>query len=95
MKIISKRYIFISLPDHKRTLLRLLFKIPFLKEKKIQVRIPLFSNKVFWQDHFWEIGMDDYPLKKIKKTIQESGLNIVRDYVPIDCPWTHYFLLEK
>jgi ubiquinone/menaquinone biosynthesis C-methylase UbiE len=95
MRRVSKKYVFISVPDHKRTLLRLSFKIPFLNEKIIQIRIPSFSDKVFWEGHFWEIGMNDYPLRKIRNTIEDSGLKITKDFVPHDCSWTHYFLLEK
>jgi len=95
IKRVTKKDIIISLPDHRRILFKISFKIPFIEEKKFIFRIPAFKKHQFDGQHHWEIGKIGFPVSKIKKEIQKAGLKIIRDFAPPDNPRNHYFILEK
>lgn len=97
MRRVAKKNVIISLPDHAHSLLRLTFKVPFIKEKSIQIRIPARDNKKYWAPcgHFWEMGNIDYPYGKVATEIEKSGLTILTSYIPNESAWTRYFILEK
>ncbi len=97
MRRVAKNNLVISLPDHGKSLLRLTFKIPFIKEKNIQLRIPAINNKKYWgpSGHHWEMGNIDYPYNKIANEIKKNNLKIIKSYVPIESSWTRYFILKK
>lgn len=95
MSRVSKKYVIISLPDRRRILFHLLFKIPFLNYKNIFIKIPSFKKHVFDGQHYWEIGKKGYSVSNIKKHIEKAGLIIKDDYVHADVPGAHYFILEK
>jgi len=94
---VSKKYVIISLPDHGKSLFRMTWKLPLLKERSIQIRIPARDNKKYWAPcgHYWELGNIDYPFRKIAKEITNSGLLIEASYIPNESPWTRYFILKK
>ncbi|MBI3442701.1 MAG: class I SAM-dependent methyltransferase [Candidatus Sungbacteria bacterium] len=97
MKRVAKKNVFISVPDHAKSLLRVTFKIPWMKEKGIQIRIPAVNNKKYWTPcgHFWEMGNIDFPFRKVAKEIEKSGLKIASSFIPNESAWTRYFILEK
>lgn len=77
MKRVSKRKILISMPYSCYNFYLSIKAIPFINYKDIEIRIPLFFiKKKYDGQHFWEIGRRNYPLKKIKKEIRETGLKI-------------------
>lgn len=94
---VARNNVIISLPDHGKSLLRLTFKLPFTKEKNIQLRIPAINNKKYWAPcgHHWEMGNIDYPYRKVAKEIEKSGLKIMESYIPNESAWTRYFILKK
>lgn len=92
---VSSKYVVISLPDKRRILLHLLLKIPFINYKNIFIKIPSFKKHAFDGQHYWEIGKIGYPVSRIKKTIEQSGLRVVDNFVHFDAPSSHYFVLEK
>lgn len=94
---VSKNNVIISLPDHGKSLLRLTFKLPFIKEKNWQLRLPAIDNKKYWAPcgHFWEMGNIDYPYRKVAKEIEKSGFEIMGSYIPNESAWTRYFILRK
>ncbi len=97
MRRVSRKNVIISLPDHAKSLLRLTIKIPFLREKSIQIRIGAVNNKKYWAPcgHCWEMGNIDFPYRKVAKEIEKTGLKIIASFVPNDSAWTRYFILEK
>jgi len=95
MSRVSKKYVVISLPDHRRILLHLLLKIPFVNYKNIFIKIPSFKKHIFDGQHYWEIGKNGYPVSKIKEAIEKTGLRIVDNFVPSDAPSNHYFVAQK
>lgn len=92
---VSKKYVIISLPDHRRTLLYCVLKIPFLPEVAFRIRMPSFIKHIFDGQHYWEIGKIGFPPKRIRGAIREAGLVIIQEFVKHDAPMNHYFLMEK
>ena len=92
---VTKKDIIISLPDHRRTLFKISFKIPFLEEKNFIFRIPTFKKHQFDGQHYWEIGKKSFSLSKIKAEIKDTGLKIIKNFAPQDNPLNHYFIVEK
>jgi len=97
MSRVAKNNVIISLPDHGKSLLRITIKLPFIKEKNIQIRIPAIDNKKYWAPcgHHWEMGNIDYPYRKVAKEIEKSGFKITESYIPNESAWTRYFILKK
>lgn len=95
MSRVSKKYVIISLPDKRRILAHFLFKIPFVKYIELFIKIPSFKKHIFDGRHFWEIGKIEYPVSKIKNSIKDSGLTIIKSFVPPDSPMNHYFVMKK
>jgi len=97
MRRVSKNNVIISIPDRAKTLLRLTIKIPFIREKNIQLRLPSVDKKKYWAacGHYWEMGHVGYSYRKVAKEIEKSGLTIKESYVPNESPWIRFFVLEK
>lgn len=95
IKRVTKKNAIISLPDHRHTLFKISFKIPFLEQKNFILRISQFKKHQFDGQHYWEIGKKGFSVSKIKKEIKRSGLKIISNFAPWDNPQNHYFILEK
>lgn len=95
MSRVSKKHIIISLPDRRRILFHVLFKIPLITYKNIFIKIPSFKKHIFDGQHYWEIGKQGYSVGVIKEHITKAGLKIADDFVRFDAPGSHYFILEK
>lgn len=92
---VAKNYVIFSLPDQRRTLLNLQLKVPVIKPINVLIKIPRFSNVPASSDgHYFEIGLTDYPLKKIISEIKKSGLVLERHFITCDGPTSHYFVMK-
>lgn len=74
----------------------------------LQIRLPYFGQ-LSWQykfdqlaiahkfdgEHYWEIGKKDYPLCRIKQEIEKCGFKIIDDFITIESPYHHFFILHK
>jgi ubiquinone/menaquinone biosynthesis C-methylase UbiE len=95
MKRVSKKYILFSVPYNAFKFHIALKIIPFTEIKEIEFHIPyLFLNHKFDGQHYWEAGKKNYSLKRIKKEIKKTGLNIV-EISPIKKAQHVCFILEK
>lgn len=95
IKRVVKLAVFLSLPDSRKTLLSFSLKVPFLKEKKFILKVHAAQTIPSVSDHKFEIGMKDFPLKKILKDIENVGFKCIEHTVSVDTPKNHYFLLSK
>lgn len=84
----------ISLP-HFGPAIRIFFKIPFLPELKLIIKLPYPIKHQFKGEHYWEIGKLGYSLRKIKKEIKTAGFSIEKDYVAFENPAHRFFILKK
>lgn len=92
---VAKKYVIISVPDHRHTLLRLNLKIPLCKEITIFRRRETNIEHVFDGQHYWEIGKKQYPLSRVLKDLKQSDFNLVEHAVFHDVPTNHYFVFKK
>jgi ubiquinone/menaquinone biosynthesis C-methylase UbiE len=98
LKRVSKKYVLISLPYRS---LRFEGVISFNKIKKIfgrefldlSIRIPRMTKIKFNGEHYWEIGVKGYPLRKIRKELKKD-FNIKKEFSPVLNKYHQFFLLK-
>jgi ubiquinone/menaquinone biosynthesis C-methylase UbiE len=90
---VSSKYVVISLPHFGPTL-RAAFKIPFLPELHLFLKIPLPLTHKFNGEHYWELGKRGYPVSKIRKILEKQFV-IKNDFIPFENHYHHFFTLEK
>jgi ubiquinone/menaquinone biosynthesis C-methylase UbiE len=90
---VTRRYLVLSLP-HFGPQVKLLFKLPFLKEKKLAFKIPVSIGHKFTGKHYWEIGKKGYPLSRIRNMIK-SHFEVRKEFIPFENQYHHFFILEK
>ena len=93
LKRVSKKNIVLSLPHFGHSL-KFSFKIPFIKEKKISVRLAFPIKHEFNGEHYWEIGKRGYPPKKIRNILRKY-FKIRKEFIPFENQYHHFFVLEK
>jgi hypothetical protein len=89
--------VIISLPYSNRYLFRFLFKIPYIRPCIANILIPTFWDS--WEglkygEHYWEVGCKNYPLKRIKKDIQQI-FKIEKMYYPKENVYHLFFCLRS
>jgi predicted SAM-dependent methyltransferase len=92
----TRKYAIISLPNAR---LRYPFSI-FIPTKgpfNFSVPKPVLKREqhVFDGQHYWEIEIAGFPLKRIKKDIIEAGFTIENSYRVPELPYHHFFCLVK
>jgi ubiquinone/menaquinone biosynthesis C-methylase UbiE len=95
LKRVTRSWILISVPDRRPVLFSIKIKMPFLREKKILIKIPFRRRSLSSREHQWEIGYQSFSLKFVRQSILSMGFAIHKDFVSIDAPHIHFFLLKK
>jgi hypothetical protein len=96
---ITRRYVVISLPVKsmyfelvlKWPLIRKLIGRPFLD---IFLSLPLAIFRRCSHHHHWEIGIKNYSIRKIRKTLRKH-FRITKEVRPVLNPLHHFFVLQK
>lgn len=93
----SNNFVIISIPIQV-SFFQLVMRVPACPNK-LNVFLPIerrWSN-VLWGGgtHYWEAGNKDFPLKKIRGEINETGLRIVREFIDADDPFHYFFVMKK
>lgn len=92
---VSRLHAVISLPDGTRTL-RLLLKIPGVKETRMMVSLPLLPKRhVFDGQHYWEVGRIGYPLRRITQDMHSAGFVLENTFQVFEKPFHRFFELHK
>ncbi|HVZ10827.1 MAG TPA: methyltransferase domain-containing protein [Candidatus Paceibacterota bacterium] len=91
---VAKKDVLISLPHWGWTFYAT-FKMPLFRKFSVLWKFPWAKRHVFDGDHYWEIGKKGYSLGKIKKTIEQAGFKIQRDFIRSGSPFHHFFVLQK
>lgn len=94
LKRVSKDSIIISLPYWGYTF-GWRWRLPMLGVKTLKFKISGLKKHQFNGQHYWEIGKQGFPLKKIKHAIKEAGLEVKKSFWDLDDPYHYYFVLEK
>lgn len=92
LRRLSKKYVILSLP-HFGPIIKLNFKIPFLKEVKTIIKIP-FPIKHKINEHHWELGKRGYSLERVRRVIRKY-FKIEKEFIPFDNQYHHFFRLKK
>lgn len=98
LALVSRRYVVISLPYRTRSLA---FRfdastLNYRRPRNLMLQIQEFwSDKPMVTDHAWEMGLRDYPKKRIIQSIQKAGLTIRREYQDPLWPYHYFFVLER
>ena len=94
---VAKKNVVISLPHWGRSF-AFTFQIPFLKTIKFNFKLPYkyFNIPHVWDgEHYFEIGKENYPLALVSEKIWSAGGKIIKDYVPTENTYHHFFVIEK
>lgn len=96
LRRVSRDYVIVSVPDREHALWGRM-RLPFVGEIEwffsCPRLIPLEKPQVE-DEHFWEIGIKKFELKKVKKSIKKVGFDIVNTYRPIEMDSHRFFILE-
>jgi ubiquinone/menaquinone biosynthesis C-methylase UbiE len=90
---VSKKFACLSLP-HFGPPIKFAFKLPFLPEIKLAIKIPYPRRHKFNGQHYWEIGKRGYSASKIRKIISKYFV-IKKEFVPWENQYHHFYILEK
>ena len=90
---VAKERVVISVP-HFGPPLRFLLKVPLFPEIRFALKIPIPRTHAFNGQHHWEIGTRGYPVARVRKALSRHG-RLVRDYVPFENQYHHFFVLDK
>lgn len=93
---VSSAYIILSVPDVD-VVCRFSVQIPVIGGLKLLIPIPIIIKPFhkFDGEHYWEIGKRGYPIKRIIKDIQRTGLYVEKTYRVFEYPYHRFFLLKK
>jgi hypothetical protein len=90
---VAKTHVVISIP-HFGPMVALSFKMPFLPQVRLALKIPFPKTHHFNGQHHWEVGKKGYPLSLIREKLQKHG-ELVCDFVPFGAFYHHFFVLRK
>ena len=93
IKRVVRDRVVISLP-HFGPVVKFLFKVPLIRQKQMAVKIPYHPEHSFNGQHYWEIGKKDYSIKKIR-LILKKHFTLVKDFIPFENQYHHFFILKK
>jgi Methyltransferase domain len=92
----TKKYLVISLP-YNSTYLALQFRVSDIpRSRYLSLKIPKFwSTKPVSDQHYWEVGLKNYPQKRILNSITNAGLTVKQEFIDPMNPYHYFLVLEK
>jgi len=92
----TRKYVVISLPYYSNYVcLRLTTSWSSLP-RHLMLQIPCFwKTEPKCPEHYWELGMKDYPKKRFLETLKKLDLHLKRDYQDPLNPYHWFFVIEK
>ncbi|OJI07347.1 hypothetical protein BK004_01280 [bacterium CG10_46_32] len=92
---VTKQHAVISLP-HWGSVIAGTLKVPMFPWLRFVWKLKGFKRHILSQNgHYWEIGKAGYPLGRVKREMHKAGFEIIKDYVIIEYPYHHFFILKK
>lgn len=89
---VARKRVVISVPHFGPPILFLL-KIPFVPLIRYAFKIPFPRKHTFNGQHYWELGKKGYSPARVREVLKKYG-TIVRDYVPFENQYHHFFVLD-
>ncbi len=93
MARVARNRVLVSVP-HFGPPVKFLIKIPFLPEMSFAFKIPYHPLHTWNGQHYWELGKKGYSKKAVIATMSKYG-KVLKDYVPFENQYHHFFILEK
>lgn len=90
---VAQHKIIISVPDC-RPYFKFQIKLPLFPSFNRIIKLPFTHRVRLGSGHQWEIGYPGFPLERIREILGRHG-RLVRDFVPVENPYHHFFVLEK
>lgn len=92
---VAKRAAVLSLPDvHRFYICNLTIPYYGTVRRVFTVYTGRHKNKKICDEHFWEVGLLEYPLSKIRRMIEEH-FHIDKEYRVFEKPYHRFFVLQK
>ncbi|MBD2665439.1 class I SAM-dependent methyltransferase [Richelia sinica] len=92
----TKKYLIISIPyntEHFSIQLKLSFTN---RPRHIFINIPKFwSQKPLCSQHYWEMGLKDYPKERILNSVAKAGLKVKQEFIDPLNPYHYFLVLQK
>jgi ubiquinone/menaquinone biosynthesis C-methylase UbiE len=92
---VTKRLAVISLPDSAH-FYSIEMRVPFVGIVRTSLRLEWFGKeKSSITQHYWELGLQQYRLARIRKDIERIGFCIEKEYSIFENPRHYFFILKK
>ncbi len=91
-------YLILTLPNTNDQSLAFGFRIrlPLLNHISTTFKFRFgHTEHTFDGEHYWEIGKQGYPAKKVRNDLSSMGWKIQSDFINIDNPYHHFFILKR
>ena len=92
MARVARKRVIISVPHFGPPFL-FLCKIPFLPLLRLAFKFPFPRTHAFNGQHYWELGKKGYSPARLRGILKKYG-TLVRDYVPFENQYHHFFVLD-
>jgi ubiquinone/menaquinone biosynthesis C-methylase UbiE len=93
MARVTRKRVLISVP-HFGPPVKFLLKLPLVPEIRFAHKVPYHPKHAWNGQHHWELGKAEYSKKAVLETLKRYG-NVLKDYVPFENQYHHFFILEK
>jgi ubiquinone/menaquinone biosynthesis C-methylase UbiE len=93
---VSKSHVIMSVPD-RTTVYRIDLELPRIPpiRRLVHHPRPRPDTHQFDGEHYWEIGKNGYPLKRIESDIRQTTLRIIQTYRVFEFPYHRFFILNS
>lgn len=92
---VTRGHAVVSMP-HWGSVIAGLFKIPFIPWLRFVLKFPSFgAHPPEDKEHAWEMGRRGFPPARIRREFRRAGFDIVREYIIVEYPYHHFFVLKK
>ncbi len=89
---VAKTHVVVSVP-HFGPMLSFSLKIPLIPQIQLALKIPFGKTHVFNGQHYWELGKKGYPAAVLRQRLVKHG-TIVKDFVPFNSAYHHFFVIK-
>ncbi len=93
---VTKKFLLISIPFNTEYLTFQIKSSFSARPRHFLINIPKFwSTKPICNEHYWEMGLKEYPKKRILNSISQAGLTIKEEFIDPTHPYHYFLVLEK